>query len=219
MMNKNKILAITAIPVVAAAILAFSLGPSLVNMGSATTMLDKCEPKVLGALQKPNFVVRQPSSSSLPAGYSLQSIEDNYSIVHQYYADHPICQPHTLPQEWALGTITVETLDQSGPDSPLQTVADEERMATLTANNVRNETDGAFNVQILDINGHKAVAWDQHTGKDRVITSDGKVLNEEPMNLPAVIEIFDFKDQTMYNISALKPLSQLLPIAQSIPLG
>lgn len=218
MTNKKKILVITAIPVLAAAILAFSLGPSLMNMGNAATV-DKCEPKVLGALQKQGFVVKQPSASSLPMGYSLQSVEDNYAIVHLYYADHAICQPNTPTAEWAGGTITLEASDVSGQDSPLQTAADEERMAMQTASNVSNETNGALKAQILDINGHKAVAWDQHAGKDRVITSDGKVLNEEPMNLPAVIQIFDSKDHTMYNISALKPLSQLLPIAQSIPLG
>lgn len=89
----------------------------------------------------------------------------------------------------------------SGQDSSLQTTADEERMAIQTANNVSNETNSALKTQILDINDHKAIAWDQHTGKDGTIPSDGKVLSEEPMNLPAVIQIFDSEDHTMYNVS------------------
>jgi hypothetical protein len=92
-------------------------------------------------------------------------------------------------------------------------------MASQTANNVSNETKGALKAKILDINGHKAVAWDQHVGKNSVITSDGTLLSNEPMRLPAEIIIYDSKDHTMYNISALKPLSQMLPIAKSIPLG
>lgn len=98
-------------------------------LGSAATV-DECKPKVLGVLQKkPNLVVRQPSSSSLPADYSLQNVEDNYAVVRLYYADHKICPPNIPTAEWASGTITMEASDMSGQDSALQTTADEERMA------------------------------------------------------------------------------------------
>jgi hypothetical protein len=92
----------------------------------------------------------------------------------------------------------------------------ESEIASTTAKNLANTPDVTIHPQILTINGHKAVAWDQYTGRSEVIQA-GKVIRDNPMPMPAGVILYDASGHKMYSMSAMKPLSELLTIMNSIP--
>lgn len=176
---------------------------------------NQCAPEDTSFLMNPSLSVRPPSDSAMPTGYKLEAVEDNYDIVRMYYADHPICRPDAPRNEVKNGVIIVEVSNQ--PD--IKNISQEETMATETQRNLIEETSGNLKVDVISVHGHKAVAFDLHNGSDRVITSDGEVISDTPVSLPAMIMIFDSTEGKMYNVSAMKPLKELIPIAESIPLS
>jgi hypothetical protein len=198
-----------AIPIIIAAgiILAFAITAQ--NAQSPPTA---CSPGTLANAQNSAFSnAKLPASSSLPEGYELQAVDDAYHIVTLYYSDREICNPSQLVDELSNGTIVIEI--SAHPD-----LTDEEKIAVETSQNVEKESNGIVKPQVLEIAGHKAVAWDQYEGKNIVMTDDGKIINEEPMPTPARLTIFDAKGNKVYSMAAQKPLDVLLTMGKSIPL-
>lgn len=167
-----------------------------------------CLPTTLDSIGV-GFPVRQPSASSLPAGYDLEGVDTSGGAVIMFYADHSLC-PNTesfdgLIQKGAI-VITANKSDQftdstSFQDTQLQYFA--------------NHTETIAQVLPVTINGNKGAGWEPFVGSDTT-TIDGKIINQEPVNMPGRITFFDDKDATIYAFTARQSLDRLEQIAESM---
>ncbi|AIC15400.1 hypothetical protein [Nitrososphaera viennensis] len=210
MMNRRIIYVIPIAAVVIAASLFFAASMAGMNnsqVSGASTA--GCLPADTDSLANAKFEVRKPAESSLPAGYRLEAVDDATFVVSLYYSDREICKPGEISSELANGTLVIQ--EGYNPD-----LTDEQKMADDNAKGVFNATNGEVQPQVIDINGHKGVVIPAHMGKDRIML-DGKVIHEEPIQMPAAVMLFNADEKIQYYITAHRSTDELVQIAKSIP--
>lgn len=167
-----------------------------------------CLPKTLDSV-KVDFPIKQPATSSLPAGYNLEGVDSAGGAVIMFYADHSLC-PNTesfdgLIQKGAIVT-TVNKSDEFRDSAAFQ---------NAQLQYYANHTETIAKVQPLTINGNKGVGWEPFVGADTT-TIDGKIVNQEPVKMPGWVTFYDDKDGTIYAIRANQSLDRLEQVAESI---
>ncbi|MEO9295733.1 MAG: hypothetical protein ABI347_09060 [Nitrososphaera sp.] len=197
-----------AAAITASTLLATNIAGWNYNGSVSASNASGCLPSNTDSLANAKFVIKKPADNALPFGYKLQAVDDATYNVMLYYADHPICKPTEISRELSNGTLVV----QIGYNSEM---TDGQQMAETNAKGVSNATNGKVTPQIININGHKAIVIPEHMGVDRT-TLDGKVIHEEPLQMPAAVLLFNSSEKTQYYVTAHLPAGELVKVAQSI---
>lgn len=179
---------------------------------SSSSDVAGCLPASLKAAAITAFPVKE--ATSLPKGYSLKAVEadDGGSAgVILYYADHSLCPfVGSLTDQIKNGTLVITVMKAyyiaNGTDF-------QQREMAFYA----NDPDGTVaKVQAFDVAGHKSVGWEPFTGED-IIRVNGKVVQSSaPIPMGGMLRFFDDKDRTIYTVTAIRPLSELKDVAESI---
>lgn len=210
----NKKITLIAIPIAVALVIA-SVGSvtnlfGIYNISEASINADCLASTVENAVVTA-FPVKQPTS--LPQGLTLRAVEADgggKAGVILYYADHSLCPfEGSLTDQIQNGTLVITVMKaediENGTDF-------QQRELAFYA----NDPDGTIaEVQAIEVAGHKGVGWEPFEGKD-VIRMEGKVVQSNPIQMAGMVRFFDDNDKTIYTITAMRPLSELVSVAESI---
>jgi len=209
--NKKKI-SLIAIPVAAVFVIAAAgIGTNLFGFYNPTEASDKanCLPSTVENAAVTAFPVKE--STSLPNDYALRAVEADgggKAGVILYYADHSLC-----PFEGSLtDQIRNETLVILIGASDIENGEDFQKREV---DFYENDNQTLAKVQAIEVGGHKGVGWEPFEGQN-VIRIDGKVVESTPMQQPGMVRYFDESDKTIYTITALRPMNELIAVAESI---
>ncbi len=182
----------------------------LANAGKLSQAVndDACLPKTLDSVVT-DFPVKQPDTSTMPAGFQLEGVDYAGGTVIMFYADHSLC-PLTesyggLIDKGAI-VISVNKSDE---------VKDSVQFQNEELEYYANQPETLAKVEPITINGNKGIGWEPFNGTDTV-RIDGKVISQEPIKMPGWVRFYDDQDGTIYGIRGHQPLQVLVRIAESL---
>ena len=209
----NKKLALMAIPIAAVlAIASVGVATNLFGFNKTTDASRdaSCLPSTIENAAITAFPVKEPSS--LPQGYALRAVEADgggKAGVVLYYSDKSLCPfEGGLTDQVQNGTLVITAI--AAPD-----IKDSADFQQREVKYYAGEPDTIADVKAIDVGGHKGIGWEPFTGKD-IIRKEGKVVQDDPMPMPGMVRFFDDNDKTIYSVTAMRPLGELVEVAASI---
>ncbi|AIC15949.1 hypothetical protein [Nitrososphaera viennensis] len=169
---------------------------------------DACMLKTLDSVVT-DFPVKQPDTSSMPAGFQLEGVDYAGRTVIMFYADHSLC-PLTesyggLIDKGAI-VISVNKSDE---------IKDSIQFQNQELEYYANNTETLAKVEPITVNGNKGIGWEPFNGTDTV-RIDGNIVKQEPIKMPGWVRFYDDQDGTIYGIRGHQPLQVLVKIAESL---